>query len=162
MSGLAAVRAITLPRACADAAQEHMRSVGRAGHEGLALWVGRQDGDRFAVEQTWVPSQRHVRTDDGVCVCIGPDELHRINVRLHREKLTLLGQVHSHPGRAYHSDTDDAFAIATAIGNLSLVVPDYAARPFALADTAAYRLDARARWARVPAGALTRLITITG
>ncbi|MGE8131430.1 Mov34/MPN/PAD-1 family protein [Methylobacterium sp. NPDC080182] len=161
MSGLAAVRAVALPRTCVDIAQEHMRRVGRAGHEGLALWVGRQFGERFQVEQTWIPVQRHVRTDDGVCVCIEADELHSINVRLHREKLTLLGQIHSHPGRAYHSDTDDAFAIATAVGSLSLVVPDYAARPFALAEAAAYRLDARARWARVPGNALTQLITIT-
>ncbi|MCB4803719.1 proteasome lid subunit RPN8/RPN11 [Methylobacterium brachiatum] len=152
---------MTIPRACADEAQQHMHSVGRDGHEGLALWVGRQDGERFQVEQTWIPAQRHIRTDDGVCVCIGPDELHRINVRLHREKLTLLGQIHSHPGRAYHSDADDAYAIATAVGSLSLVVPDYAVRPFALTDIAAYRLEARARWARVPRSALLQLLTIT-
>lgn len=161
MSGLSAVRFVTIPRACADEAQQHMHSVGRDGHEGLALWVGRQDGERFQVEQTWIPAQRHIRTDDGVCVCIGPDELHRINVRLHREKLTLLGQIHSHPGRAYHSDADDAYAIATAVGSLSLVVPDYAVRPFALTDIAAYRLEARARWARVPRSALLQLLTIT-
>ncbi|MEN3236377.1 Mov34/MPN/PAD-1 family protein [Methylobacterium ajmalii] len=152
---------IAIPRRCAEVAQEHLRAVGRAGHEGLALWIGRQDGPRFRVEETLIPQQRHVRTEDGVCVCIGPDELHRINVRLFRERLVLVGQIHSHPGRAYHSSTDDAFAVATTVGSISLVVPDFAVRPFALAEVAAYRLDARARWSALSKADLARLVTIT-
>lgn len=161
MTTLAEVRQIEIPRACVDTTQNHLRNVGRAGHEGLALWVGRQEGTRFRVQHALIPAQRHVRTEDGVCVCIGPEELHRINVRLFREEMVLVGQVHSHPGRAYHSGTDDAFAVATAVGSLSLVVPDFAARPFALAEVAAYRLDARARWAPLSRAELARLVTIT-
>jgi hypothetical protein len=65
--------------------------------------------------------------------------------------LTLLAQIHSHPAEAYHSDTDDAFPIATAAGSLSLVIPDFAARPFALPECAVYRLSATGVWEKLSA-----------
>lgn len=36
-------------------------------------------------------------------------------------------QVHTHPGRAFHSATDDEWPIVSQPGFLSLVVPDFAA-----------------------------------
>ena len=159
---LAQIETVVVPRACADEVQAHMREVGRAGHEVLGLWVGHQEGERFTVAQTVIPAQRHIRTGDGVCVVVGPEELHRLNVWLFRQKLTLLAQIHSHPGRAYHSGTDDDNAVATATGCLSLVVPDFAARPFAVDTTAVYRLDPRGRWREVPSSRARSLIRIEG
>ncbi|MGX7703878.1 Mov34/MPN/PAD-1 family protein [Methylobacterium sp. Gmos1] len=140
--------------------QTHLREVGRAGHEGLGLWVGRQEQDRFTVVQAVIPVQRHIRTGDGVCVVVGPEELHRLNVWLFRQGLTLFAQIHSHPGRAYHSGTDDENAVATATGCLSLVVPDFAARPFTVETTAVYRLDPKGRWRVVPPPRARSLIRI--
>ncbi|TKB28720.1 MAG: hypothetical protein E5V67_31885, partial [Mesorhizobium sp.] len=79
----------------------------------------------------------------------------------YRRGLTLLAQIHSHPGRAYHSTTDDAYAIATTVGCLSLVVPNFAREPFDFARVAAYRLDGKANWNALPSAALSRMITIT-
>jgi hypothetical protein len=129
----------------------------------MGLWVGCQSGPSgkdFIVTQAVIPAQRHIRSSDGVCVCIGADELHRLNVWLFRNKVTLLAQIHSHPGRAYHSDTDDENAVATAVGCLSLVVPDFARAPFSLPRTAVYRLDHGARWRAVDAVAARRLIEL--
>lgn len=95
-----------------------------------------------------------------MCVVTGPEELHRINVWLYREKLTLMAQIHSHPGRAYHSSTDDEYAVATTVGCLSLVVPDYARAPFDLVRTASYRLDATGVWRPLSAAQAQRLIVI--
>lgn len=161
MTPFAAVRAVTVPRACVEEIQDHLRRVGREGYEGLGLWVGRQAGVRFDVTRAVIPAQKHIRTSDGVCVAVGAEELHRLNVWLYREKLTLMAQVHSHPGRAYHSDTDDAYAVATAVGCLSLVVPDFARRPFGLGEAASYRLDAKARWRSLSRADVERMITIT-
>jgi proteasome lid subunit RPN8/RPN11 len=143
-----------------DEVHAHLRAVGRDGHEGLGLWAGTQESDQFTVRQAIIPVQKHIRTRDGVCVAIGPDELHRLNVRLYKEKLVLIAQIHSHPGRAYHSSTDDEFAVATAVGCLSLVVPDYAVAPFDLRKVASYRLDARGRWCEIRPSETTRLIRI--
>jgi hypothetical protein len=38
----------------------------------------------------------------------------------------LLAQVHTHPGRAFHSWTDDEWAIADSAGFFSVVVPCFA------------------------------------
>jgi hypothetical protein len=35
-------------------------------------------------------------------------------------------QVHTHPGEAFHSQTDDAFPLVHEAGFLSLVIPDFA------------------------------------
>ena len=143
---LADVRKIAVPSACAAMVESHLRAAGRHGSEGMALWVGRQEGDLFRVLHTVIPEQTHLNTADGVCVIVKGDALHRLNVQLYRNGLTLLAQIHSHPGRAYHSSTDDAYAIATTVGCLSLVVPDFARAPFSIPLCATYRLDAAASW----------------
>jgi Prokaryotic homologs of the JAB domain len=161
MSGLNDVRLIRVPRRLALDAHAHLRRVGARGLEGFALWAGTRGGDSFQVSHTVIPEQRGVRSASGVCVTIGPEELHRLNVWLYENKLAVVAQLHSHPGRAYHSDTDDAFPIATAAGCLSLVIPDFASQPFALARCAVYRLSTTGRWLEVPAAEVPRLIEIT-
>ncbi|CAN7761042.1 MULTISPECIES: Mov34/MPN/PAD-1 family protein [unclassified Mesorhizobium] len=155
------VTAVTLPRHCISTVHAHLRSVGREGNEGMALWVGVQQDQHFAVTETVIPAQRHIRTGDGVCVMVPAEELHRLNVWLYNSGLKLLAQIHSHPGRAYHSTTDDAYAVATTVGCLSLVVPNFAREPFDFARVAAYRLDGKANWNALPSAALSRMITIT-
>lgn len=161
MTGLKDVTSVTLPRGCISTTHAHLRSVGREGNEGMALWVGVQQDRHFAVAETVIPAQRHIRTSDGVCVIVPAEELHRLNVWLYKRGLKLLAQIHSHPGRAYHSTTDDAYAVATTVGCLSLVVPNFAREPFDLARVAAYRLDGKANWNEVPPAALARMMTIT-
>jgi proteasome lid subunit RPN8/RPN11 len=113
------------------------------------------------VSEALIPTQHHIRTNDGVCVSIGADELHRINVLLYEKKLTLIAQIHSHPGRAYHSSTDDEFAIATAAGCLSLVVPNFGSGAFDLKNIASYRLGSNGKWHKISFAEINRLIRIT-
>ena len=161
MSGLGDVSSVSVPRTAVTAVHEHMRSVGRQGFEGLGLWVGAREDRHFSVRGAYIPAQRHIRTDEGVCVVIDAAELHRLNVWLFDRRLSLLAQIHSHPGRAYHSRMDDETAVATAVGCLSLVVPDFARDPIDLGRTAAYRLDAAGRWTEMPRADLVTLVTIT-
>ncbi|MET4221177.1 hypothetical protein ABIB00_006412 [Bradyrhizobium sp. LB14.3] len=160
MIRIADVTALSVPRNCVDELHTHLRKVGRDGHEGLGLWVGRQAGHHFQVFKTLIPAQRHIRTGDGVCVVTGPEELHRINVWLYTEKLALIAQIHSHPGQAYHSSTDDEYAIATTVGCLSFVVPNFARAPFDLGNIASYRLDGRGVWRALTAGEAALMISI--
>jgi len=159
---LSDVTKITVPRSCVEQVHAHLRRVGAHGHEGLGLWVGGQNGPSFRVSQALIPAQRHIRTADGICVITGPEELHRINVWLYKQRLVLIAQIHSHPGRAYHSSTDDAYAVATTVGCLSLVVPNFAREPFELRRAASYRLDGRGTWREVAARDVERLIEIEG
>ncbi|WP_071074436.1 Mov34/MPN/PAD-1 family protein [Mesorhizobium sp. LCM 4577] len=161
MTALKDVATVALPQLCVSKIQAHLRAVGQQGYEGMALWAGVQRERHFEVTEAIIPQQRHIRTSDGVCVIVPAEELHRLNVLLYKRNLKLLAQVHSHPGRAYHSTTDDAYAVATTVGCLSLVVPNFAREAFDLTRVAAYRLDSEANWAELSSAALARLITIT-
>jgi proteasome lid subunit RPN8/RPN11 len=149
MNDYLAITRFIIKRELADFGQAHLRSVGERGLEGFVLWAGRVHGNTIRVEHVLVPRQTGLRTHSGVCVYVDGPELHRINVLLYDQQLRLVAQVHSHPTDAYHSDTDDEFAIATILGSLSFVIPDFAARPFDLSDCAVYRLFPYG-WTEIP------------
>jgi hypothetical protein len=142
----ATIRRISIPVTAIASTVETLRAAGQRGAEAFVLWVGTRDGTSFTVKAAYVPSQTGYLTETGVCVIVRADELHRLNVWLYEQQLELIAQIHSHPTDAYHSETDDAYPIATRIGSFSLVIPDFAAAPFRLEDVAAYRLTAAGRW----------------
>jgi hypothetical protein len=159
MSGsLTEVSYVELPSQVRETTRNHLRDVGREGLEGMVLWAGRMaGGTSFQVTDTIIPRQEGHRTEHGLAVSVPGDELHRINMWLYRHKLRLIAQVHSHPTHAYHSETDDQFAIATALGCFSLVVPDFAVRPFSLTECAIYRLT-KGSWWRLDPGVKWRRV----
>lgn len=162
MSGLADIDRVRVPLARALEAHAHLRRVGEHGSEGFALWAGTTDGTTFRVHETVIPVQRELRTGGGVAVVVDGDELHRLNLWLYEHRMTLIAQLHSHPSEAYHSPTDDAFPIATVVGSLSLVVPDFARAPFALGRCAVYRLAADGAWVGLAPAQARELIVIEG
>lgn len=146
MKGYQDISRILLPRSVAHEGHKFLRLVGERGAEGMVLWIGALDDTQFKITDLLIPRQRGIRTEDGICVLVESEELRRINLELYHSGLRLIAQVHSHPGLAYHSDTDDSYAVATTVGSLSLVVPDFARRPFALSDYATYRLSKHGAW----------------
>ena len=62
-------------------------------------------------------------------------------------------QIHTHPGCAYHSETDDAFPAVRTEDFLSLVLPRFAVDVTDLSEAHLSVLDAAGRWhaAAVPA-----------
>jgi len=160
MIGFADLVNIRVPLLAVEEAHEFLRFAGTRQNEGFALWVGNRDGAVFHVRKAIIPEQTAHVTDDGVCVSVGPDELHRLNVELYAEQMTIIAQLHTHPGSAYHSDTDDSFPIATTVGCLSLVIPDFARFPFALKRCAVYRLTKAGAWAILEPGDVEKLITV--
>lgn len=160
MNRLADVEKVLVKRRDAQLVHAHLRDVGRQGYEGLGLWVGKQTGSVFKVDGAIIPAQRHIRTADGVCVIMGAEELHRINVWLYKNGLALIAQIHSHPGGAYHSSTDDECAVATTVGCFSLVVPDFGTGALDIRRFASYRLDAAGKWREIPASRAAQTIVI--
>jgi hypothetical protein len=160
MTALTGIEYISVPIRCIDTVHQYLRKVGRLGFEGIGLWMGSRNGTHFQVTQAVVPRQQHIRSYEGVCVTVDAEELHRLNVWLYENKLTLIGQVHSHPTEAYHSGTDDEFAVATAAGSISLVVPDFAVNPFDLLQCAAYRLQQSGYWKELSPNEVSHLIRI--
>lgn len=149
---------VLIPRSLADFANDYLRKVGREGHEGFALWAGQREGSVFHITETVIPAQQGLRHRGGMCVTVAGEELFRLNVHLFERGLTLLAQLHSHPDEAYHSDTDDAYPIATMVGAFSLVVPDFAVHPFALERCAIYRLLPGRGWIGLGLAEVRRLL----
>ena len=127
---------------------EALRAAGREGHEAFVLWTGVIDGDAFIVRNAHMPKQTGYRSEEGVCVRVDGDELHRLNVWLYEHSELLGVQVHSHPTDAFHSETDDSYPIATTVGALSVVVPRYGRGGVQGSGVAVYRFDAR-HWNRI-------------
>ena len=154
------VHRVDVPARCAKAAQEHLQAVGRRGYEGMALWVGKRHDSVFVVEETIIPKQQGHKTALGVYVEVAGDELHRINVWLYEHEMELIAQLHSHPTEAYHSSTDDEFPIATTVGSVSIVLPNYAVDPFVLENCAVYRLSEKNVWEKLTRDEAEELINV--
>lgn len=158
--GLLGIQRFSVSRDVVERTEDHLLSAGAAGNEGLVLWAGQRTGRNVGVDTAIVPAQHAIRRETEVGVMVPGEELHRINVWLHRNERLLLAQVHSHPGAAYLSDTDEAFTVVAVVGGLSIIIPDFARRGLNLRDVAAYRLDADGHWAYVAAAELERLVEL--
>lgn len=148
MAGLVDIECVELPRGFLQKTTENLREFGRAGNEGFLLWLGRLDGTVARVEHVLVPPQNPIKSEDGVGYFITGETLFAVNRYLSANGLRLIAQVHSHPTHAYHSEMDDRYAIVTAEGGLSIVVPWFGEGAPVLELWAVYRLI-RGRWTRL-------------
>ena len=159
MIRLANVQRLLVPGARVQEAYAHLRRVGQRRMEGVALWAGLVDGQDARITTTIIPQQTALRLPTGLVYIVDDGELHRLNVRLYREGLTLVAQLHSHPEDAYHSDTDDAYPIVTALGGVSVVVPNFARGALDPALWAVYRLTERG-WTVLTKGQIPDFIQV--
>ncbi len=156
---LETVRVFRIAKRLVDESEKALREAGRAGYERFVLWSGVMGGDVFEVLSIVVPAQTAYKLETGLCVRVAGDELHRLNRWLYEQGETLGIQVHSHPTRAYHSETDDAYPIVTQVGALSVVVPHFCRHGLLTRGTATYRLST-AGWRQVPTATVQRLIEV--
>ncbi len=146
MRPLGAVRLNQINRVHIDAdvvraTLEVLQRFGAEHLEGLVLWLGDVEADRAHVLQAMVPEQEAISSEEGVGYFVSGETLFKLNQSLSTSGLRLIAQIHSHPGEAYHSDADDRYAIVTADGGLSLVVPDFGKAPADPTAWAVYRLS---------------------
>lgn len=66
-----------------------------------------------------------------------------------RDGLSVRVQIHTHPGPAYHSATDDAFPIVHSPGFLSLVIPNFATGPVGFDRAFLAQIAEDGRWREV-------------
>lgn len=59
-------------------------------------------------------------------------------------------QVHTHPGEAFHSETDDAFPLIHEAGFLSLVIPDFAKGAVGFDQAYLTEIQSDGSWQQVP------------
>lgn len=148
-----------ISRHVADQTDIALREAGLQGAEMFVLWTGHVSNGTFTAAGTYVPGQVAHRLPEGLCVTVDADELHKLNLWLYDKQQTLAVQVHTHPGRAYHSTTDDTYPIVTQRGGLSIVVPDFAVGGVRGPGTATYRLG-DSGWQRIRTRATRHIVHI--
>jgi hypothetical protein len=136
------IRRVIVPLTIIDETLRGMQEIGAHGCELLVLWLGELDfGQGLAsVRAVFVPKQKPIMGEDGVGYFVTGETLFHLNRGLAETGLRLIAQVHSHPTEAFHSPADDRYAIVTANGGLSLVVPNFGHAARDLASWAVYRL----------------------
>lgn len=159
-SRLADVHRVFVEDGVVSATLASLQEAGEREFECLALWLGSVDRDRAVVSEIIVPTQKAVRSEDGVGYFVESDELFELNKMLADSGLRLIAQVHSHPGEAYHSTTDDEYAIVTVEGGFSLVVPDFGHASPNPATWAVYRLK-HGEWKELTSRQASQIFALT-
>jgi hypothetical protein len=135
------VSALRLPRPVLDASFRQLRECGAGRAECVLYWcaflgqpdlltravhpVHRAGPYGYEVDSAWVTS---------------------FFLELRRARQTARVQVHTHPGQAGHSRTDDQFALVPAAGFFSLVIPRFAGGPPGFAGTVLVRMQPDGTW----------------
>jgi hypothetical protein len=110
---------LTVPGSVLEEARVFMEERGSFGVEGTAMMAGTPDGQ---VRRLVIPTQIAHRSALGVSVEVGDEGKRELAAALdlHERWLT---RIHSHPGEAFHSPTDDDNPVLTAEGSISIVAP---------------------------------------
>lgn len=148
MSWLGATYAI--PALVMTSTREALLIAGREELEAVVLWIGQRQGEHVEIVGEYVPRQIAYHSEHGVAVQIPDDEIALIIAWL-PEGLAVACRVHSHPGAAYHSSTDDLNALLSHAGAISIVVPHFAHDEIQLERCSVNELDEDFCWRELSA-----------
>ena len=158
--GLLHIEEVFIPKEFIESVYKKFRETGEEGYERLALFAGKKKGPVFTVTNLIFPKQHLTRGPRGVSFYVDGEELERISEWLYENSCHLIAQVHSHPAEAYHSEADDALAIVTATGGISIVVPGYGNSDTYFSNSAFYRLLPGSGWTEQSQEQIKSLIQI--
>ncbi|BEP15933.1 Mov34/MPN/PAD-1 family protein [Acidothermaceae bacterium B102] len=149
------ISAVNVPAVVLDQARAFFENCGINGSEGTAMIKAGPAGVSLVI-----PDQTPVRTQHGVSVEVTRAGQMNLALALGKDEL-YVSRIHSHPGEAFHSPTDDANPALTYDGALSIVVPFFGLGLRRGFDACAvYRLETQ-RWrALSPGPQRSRWITI--
>lgn len=139
---------LNCPGSLIDETLAHLREGGSQNCETVVLWLGTERDGVAAVHEVYRPEQE-VEVDR---FRLPAHSVRAMMGRIRETRLHIVAQIHSHPGRAFHSKADDAWAIVRRVGAISIVVPFFAqgADRSNFGDrSATYQLNNANRWAEV-------------
>ena len=111
-----------VPRNILVESAELLRSLSAGLQESVVLWAGTVQEREAVVRRIVVPRQCSTAYHFDVPL----DERLRISQEFAISGEKLLVQLHTHPGKAFHSPADDRLALPRHTGALAIVVEDFA------------------------------------
>lgn len=112
---------VLLPRSIVETTDKYLSISREEGVEVVVYWSGKKEASGLVVRKVWFPAQ----TSSPRSFAVGQDALFELNFGLYRLGHELVGQVHTHPSIAFHSETDDENAVSLQSGAISAVVPSF-------------------------------------
>jgi len=137
--------ALSVPVSIVESTLTSLRRAGDRQSEGVVLWLGRREPDGVIVTEAYVPEQEAAHD----FFRIPPPAMAALLAHLGDTGTLIAAQVHSHPEEAFHSRTDDRWAIVRHLGALSVVVPRFANQTSVgnfLRQVAIFRLNHANQW----------------
>lgn len=125
------------------------RSCGRGERECVAFWTGPRS-DPTVIDGFHHPDHE----SNGFGYVVDSDWLTTFLQDLYVESRSARAQIHTHPGAAFHSVTDDEHSLVPAPGFISIVIPDYAQGPVGFEAAALYRMGDAGVWMECDAGVI--------
>ena len=122
-SGMPKVHNFRVPRVLIEESAQLLRDLSANKREAVILWAGVLEDDCVSVRRIIVPEFTSTRISFNVAL----NERISLAKELAKQDELLLAQLHTHPGRAFHSDADDRLALPRHTGAISIVIPCFAA-----------------------------------
>lgn len=127
-----------------EATFKHFRACGCGRRECQVLWLSSWDSPQ---DISRVVHPRHKAHLGGFV--LDDQWLSKFWSELGDVNMGIRVQVHTHPGEAFHSATDDAFPIIHKPGFLSLVVPNFGLGPIGFDEAFLTEIQSDGRWQEV-------------
>ena len=81
----------------------------------------------------------------GVCVLTG-ESFAKLWEICRRKKLTVIADIHTHPGEAYQSSSDQTNPMVARTGHIAIIIPNYAKRPLNREEIGIYEYCGNHNW----------------
>lgn len=123
------------------------RHQGKGGNEVAVLLAGeRGAASTVLLDRVIVPRQSAFQTPRGCGLVLDGGCLNRVGPQMRAANRRIYGILHSHPGEAYHSPTDDAAVLMRFHAAFSIVIPEFGKRAHLLDGSRAFRFDYDTGW----------------
>ena len=123
----------------------HFRACGGGKRECQALWISAWRAPEKILEVEHPRHRAHAMAFD-----LDSAWLNSFWVQLANTERGIRVQVHTHPGKAFHSPVDDAFPVVHTPGFLSLVIPNFGLGPVGFENAYLTEIGVDGRWREVP------------
>ena len=111
-----------VPSSILKVSADALRSLSGGVRESVVLWIGTERAGKAFVQRMVVPQQLASAKHFEVPL----DARIRIIREIGNSGEKVLAQLHTHPGRAFHSCADDRLALPRHTGAISIVIADFA------------------------------------
>ncbi len=146
---------LVISQGCIDALAACLAPEIRDGQEGIAYLLGQSDGTTTVALASIRPEAQVTRSS----FVVSASAMAKVVRAAVDRGLQVVGQIHTHPGDAYHSGGDDDGARIAFTGYVSIVLPDYGRHLPALTRSATYVFQAGKGF--VPLGA-SNIVIVPG